>query len=104
MSTRQNEQSVSMSASDKLDTAPTRLRQIAFVARDIDQARQLLVRTCLLFNISATDYSFQTHVLGTEVIYEDPSVGQWGLKNFLSMVLYLRQLALADIARSPAWR
>ncbi|KAJ8113098.1 hypothetical protein OPT61_g4707 [Boeremia exigua] len=47
-------------------TAPTRLRQIALVARDIDRARQLL-----------------THVIGTSVIYEDPAVGQWGLKNFL---------------------
>ncbi|KAH6629202.1 hypothetical protein C7974DRAFT_311428 [Boeremia exigua] len=46
--------------------APTRLRQIALVARDIDRARQLL-----------------THVIGTDVIYEDPAVSQWGLKNFL---------------------
>ncbi|KAF1347351.1 hypothetical protein EJ07DRAFT_169761 [Lizonia empirigonia] len=46
--------------------APTRLRQIALVAKDLDRARQLI-----------------THVLDTEVIYEDPAVSRWGLKNFL---------------------
>ncbi|KAF2009478.1 hypothetical protein BU24DRAFT_75694 [Aaosphaeria arxii CBS 175.79] len=46
--------------------SPTRLRQIALVARDLECARRQL-----------------THVIGTEVIYEDPAVGQWGLKNFL---------------------
>ncbi|ORX96645.1 hypothetical protein BCR34DRAFT_628784 [Clohesyomyces aquaticus] len=46
--------------------APTRLRQIALVARDLESAKDLL-----------------TNVLGTEVIFEDPAVGQWGLKNFL---------------------
>ncbi|KAH7397203.1 hypothetical protein BKA66DRAFT_508985 [Pyrenochaeta sp. MPI-SDFR-AT-0127] len=46
--------------------APTRLRQIALVTKDLERSKQLL-----------------THVLGTEVIYEDPAVGQWGLKNFL---------------------
>jgi len=45
---------------------PTRLRQIALVAKDLDKARHLLTR-----------------VIGTEVIYEDPLVAQWGLKNFL---------------------
>jgi len=45
---------------------PTRLRQIALVAKDLDSARHLLTR-----------------VLGTEVVYEDPLVAQWGLKNFL---------------------
>ncbi|KAF2998567.1 hypothetical protein E8E13_005776 [Curvularia kusanoi] len=55
-----------MGGLDAFGPAPTRLRQIALVARDIDQARQLL-----------------THVIGTDVIYEDPAVGQWGLKNFL---------------------
>lgn len=47
-------------------TGPTRLRQIALVARDLKKAEDLL-----------------TYVLGTEVIYVDPSVEQWGLKNFL---------------------
>ncbi|KAF2743614.1 hypothetical protein M011DRAFT_521473 [Sporormia fimetaria CBS 119925] len=47
-------------------TAPTRLRQIALVVRDFSKARQQL-----------------THVLGTEVMFEDPAVAQWGIKNFL---------------------
>ncbi|PSN74043.1 hypothetical protein BS50DRAFT_595526 [Corynespora cassiicola Philippines] len=46
--------------------APTRLRQIALVAQDLESAKQQL-----------------THVMGTEVIFEDPVVGQFGLKNFL---------------------
>lgn len=45
---------------------PTRLRQIALVAHDLERARHLL-----------------TTVIGTEVIYEDPLVAQWGLKNIL---------------------
>ncbi|KAI4605825.1 hypothetical protein J4E83_010488 [Alternaria metachromatica] len=49
-----------------LAPAPTRLRQIALVAEDIECAKQLL-----------------TYVLGTEVVFEDPAVEQWGLKNFL---------------------
>jgi hypothetical protein len=47
-------------------TGPVRLRQIALVAKDLPKAKELL-----------------THVLGTEVIYVDPAVGQWGLENFL---------------------
>ncbi|KAI8931559.1 hypothetical protein NX059_011214 [Plenodomus lindquistii] len=50
----------------KLPSAPTRLRQIALVAEDLEEAKRLL-----------------THVLGVPVIYEDPSVAQWGLRNFL---------------------
>ncbi|KAE8453243.1 hypothetical protein EG329_011310 [Mollisiaceae sp. DMI_Dod_QoI] len=46
--------------------SPTRLRQIALVAADLERARHLL-----------------TTVIGTEVIFEDPAVGQWGLKNIL---------------------
>ena len=49
-----------------LGPAPTRLRQIALVATDLDRARQQLV-----------------HVLGTEVMFEDPVVAQFGLKNIL---------------------
>ncbi|KAF1850320.1 uncharacterized protein K460DRAFT_270888 [Cucurbitaria berberidis CBS 394.84] len=49
-----------------LAPTPTRLRQIALVSRDLEQSKQLL-----------------TYILGTEVIYEDPAVHQWGLKNFL---------------------
>ncbi|KAF2200301.1 hypothetical protein GQ43DRAFT_432638 [Delitschia confertaspora ATCC 74209] len=49
--------------------SPTRLRQIALVAKDLERAK------CLL--------PVQTHVIGTEVIYEDPTLRQWGLKNFL---------------------
>ncbi|KAJ4298962.1 hypothetical protein N0V90_004206 [Kalmusia sp. IMI 367209] len=47
--------------------APTRLRQIALVTRDLEQAKHQL-----------------THVIGTEVIFEDPAVAQFGLKNFLA--------------------
>ena len=50
-------------------TGPVRLRQIALVAKDLQKARDLL-----------------TDVLGTEVIYVDPVVGQWGLENFLIAV------------------
>ncbi|KAG4433591.1 hypothetical protein IFR05_010918 [Cadophora sp. M221] len=49
-----------------LGPAPTRLRQIALVAEDLEKARHLL-----------------TTVIGTEVIYQDPAVEQWGLKNIL---------------------
>jgi len=48
------------------NTAPTRLRQIALVAKDLEKAKHEL-----------------TTVIGTEVIYVDPGVGQWGLENFL---------------------
>lgn len=50
-------------------TGPVRLRQIALVAKDLKKAEELL-----------------TKVLGTEVIYVDPAVGQWGLENFLVAV------------------
>ncbi|RMZ68323.1 hypothetical protein GMOD_00009931 [Pyrenophora seminiperda CCB06] len=49
-----------------LAPAPTRLRQIALVAKDLEDTKQLL-----------------THVLGVGVIFEDEAVEQWGLKNFL---------------------
>ncbi|EDU49750.1 hypothetical protein PtrSN002B_007770 [Pyrenophora tritici-repentis] len=49
-----------------LAPAPTRLRQIALVAKDLEGTKQLL-----------------THVLGIDVIFEDVAVEQWGLKNFL---------------------
>lgn len=55
-----------MRAHLKLSSAPTRLRQIALVTQDLEQAKQLL-----------------TGVLGTQVVYEDPAVTQWGLRNFL---------------------
>jgi hypothetical protein len=42
------------------------LRQIALVTKDLDHVRQQLV-----------------YVLGTEVMFEDPAVAQWGLQNFL---------------------
>ncbi|KIW93206.1 uncharacterized protein Z519_05811 [Cladophialophora bantiana CBS 173.52] len=47
-------------------TAPTRLRQIALIAEDLDRARDLLTR-----------------ILDTEVVFVDPQVARWGLKNFL---------------------
>ena len=47
-------------------SGPTRLRQIALVASDLQKSKELL-----------------THILGTEVCYIDPGVGQWGLENFL---------------------
>ena len=50
-------------------TGPVRLRQIALVAKDLQKAKELL-----------------TKLLGTEVIYIDPAVGQWGLENFLVAV------------------
>ena len=50
-------------------SGPVRLRQIALVAKDLEKAKELL-----------------TNVLGTEVIYVDPVVGQWGLENFLVAV------------------
>ncbi|KAF2432899.1 hypothetical protein EJ08DRAFT_608169 [Tothia fuscella] len=49
-----------------LDPATTRLRQIALVVKDLDRAREVL-----------------TKVLGTEVVFEDPGVAKWGLKNIL---------------------
>ncbi|KIW76587.1 hypothetical protein Z517_09031 [Fonsecaea pedrosoi CBS 271.37] len=49
--------------------APTRLRQIALITEDYDRARDLLTR-----------------VLDTEVVFVDPQVAQWGLKNFLVAV------------------
>lgn len=47
-------------------SGPVRLRQIALVAKDLEKSKELL-----------------THILGTEVIYIDPEVAQWGLENFL---------------------
>ena len=44
----------------------TRLRQVALVAQDLDLARTLL-----------------TKCIGTEVVYEDPDVARWGLRNFI---------------------
>lgn len=46
--------------------SPTRLRQIALIAEDIERAKYLL-----------------TTILGTEVVYTDSQVAQWGIKNFL---------------------
>ncbi|EMD88534.1 hypothetical protein COCC4DRAFT_76726 [Bipolaris maydis ATCC 48331] len=54
----------------KLGPAPTRLRQIALAARDLDKARQLL-----------------TYVLGIGFAFEDDSVEQWGLKNFIGTLV-----------------
>ncbi|KAJ4339754.1 hypothetical protein N0V87_002954 [Didymella glomerata] len=56
----------SKTAVTDLGSSLTRLRQVALVAKDIDQARQLL-----------------TYVIGANVIHEDPAVSRWGLKNFL---------------------
>lgn len=47
-------------------SGPVRLRQIALVAKDLAKSKELL-----------------NYVLGTEVIYIDPEVEQWGLNNFL---------------------
>ncbi|RJE27612.1 hypothetical protein PHISCL_00037 [Aspergillus sclerotialis] len=46
--------------------SPTRLRQIALVAEDLEKAKHLL-----------------TYILGTEVVFIDPAVKKWGLENFL---------------------
>ncbi|TVY46448.1 hypothetical protein LOCC1_G005653, partial [Lachnellula occidentalis] len=50
----------------RMPPAPTRLRQIALVAEDLERAKHLL-----------------TTVIGTEVIFQDPLVEQWGLRNIL---------------------
>ncbi|KIW14451.1 hypothetical protein PV08_07235 [Exophiala spinifera] len=47
-------------------TSPTRLRQIALIAKDIARARYLL-----------------TTILDTEVVYVDPDVSRWGIENIL---------------------
>ncbi|KAF2027129.1 hypothetical protein EK21DRAFT_72706 [Setomelanomma holmii] len=57
---------VSIGPKTTLGPAPTRLRQIALVTNDLEKAKQQL-----------------THILDTEVIFEDASVAQWGLKNCL---------------------
>ncbi|KAF4632994.1 hypothetical protein G7Y89_g5126 [Cudoniella acicularis] len=49
-----------------MPSTPTRLRQIALVATDLEKATKLL-----------------TTIIGTEVIYRDPAVEHWGLKNAL---------------------
>ncbi|KAF2237804.1 hypothetical protein EV356DRAFT_509686 [Viridothelium virens] len=51
---------------DPSSTSQHRLRQIALVAHDLSRVERLL-----------------TYVLGTEVVYVDPQVSQWGLNNFL---------------------
>jgi len=50
----------------RMPPAPTRLRQIALVASDLEGAKDLLIT-----------------VIGTEVIFRDPLVEQWGLRNIL---------------------
>lgn len=58
-----------MSSVDTPTTASTRLRQIALITKDIERAEHLL-----------------TTVLGTEVVFVDPQVAKWGLKNILVAV------------------
>jgi len=58
---------------------PTRLRQIALVAEDLERARHLLVYQFLSLFLDMEAEERQTTVLGTEVIYEDPAVAHWGL-------------------------
>ncbi|KAF2093867.1 hypothetical protein NA57DRAFT_47406 [Rhizodiscina lignyota] len=53
-------------AGSAANISPVRLRQIALVAKDLDKAEKLL-----------------TSVIGTEVVFRDPVVEQWGLKNIL---------------------
>lgn len=92
-----------MVISNVLAPAPTRLRQIALVARDIGRARQLLVGYPHTQRYTA-DLGAKTHVIGSDVIYEDPAVGQWGLQNFLSMLRLCPQLVFANSSRSSTWR
>lgn len=69
-------------------TAPTRLRQIALIAEDLERAAYLLV--CGLFVLVSfvhLPYCLQTTILGTEVVFVDPQVAQWGLKNILGRPL-----------------
>ncbi len=83
-----------MSSNDKLTvapTAPTRLRQIALIAEDIDRARYLLV--CIVWASSLLINQLiplQTTILGTEVVYVDPQVAQWGIQNILGKSLLSR--------------
>ncbi|KAL6247284.1 hypothetical protein RBB50_005630 [Rhinocladiella similis] len=58
--------STSTSTSTLTSTSPTRLRQIAFIAHDMERARYLL-----------------TTILDTEVVYVDPAVSRWGIENVL---------------------
>ena len=53
-------------AAQRQTSHPTRLRQIALVSNDLARAKHLL-----------------THIFQAPVIFEDPAVEQWGLKNFL---------------------
>jgi hypothetical protein len=72
------------------DTSPTRLRQIALVSEDLERAKHLLVWISLLRTCShglLANNETQTTVIGTEVIFVDPGVGQWGLKNILGIPL-----------------
>ncbi|KAK5073587.1 hypothetical protein LTR64_007277 [Lithohypha guttulata] len=52
-----------------MSTSPTRLRQIALVAKNLKKAEYLL-----------------TTILGTEVVFVDPQVSRWGIKNILVAV------------------
>ena len=66
-----------------LGPTSTRLRQIALVAKDLEKARHLLVRQLISILQTSRLITKQTTVIGREVIYEDPAVEQWGLKNIL---------------------
>lgn len=71
-------------AGSAAELSPTRLRQIALVSNDLDKAEKLLVSSGLLSKEHDTDIP-QTYVIGTEVIFRDPAVSKWGLKNILGI-------------------
>jgi phenylpyruvate tautomerase PptA (4-oxalocrotonate tautomerase family) len=92
-----------MDAHGKPSPTPTRLRQIALVARNIDQAKQQLVGMVSTLCLLITHCDKQTHVIGTPVIFEDPAVAQWGLKNFLG-IFPPSIMRIADIELSSTRR
>jgi hypothetical protein len=91
---------------------PTRLRQIALVAEDLERARHLLVYQFLSLFLDMEAEERQTTVLGTEVIYEDPAVAHWGLRNILGTFLPLSspipfppsQNIANNLPSPPRWR
>jgi hypothetical protein len=72
-----------------LGPSPTRLRQIALIAEDLEKARHLLVskRPRRWTRNYQLIISSQTTILDTEVVFVDPQVAQWGLKNILGEYL-----------------
>ena len=82
-------QYVEISTGGNIGSIATRLRQIALIAEDLEKARHLLVskqpgRWTRNYQLII---SLQTTILDTEVVFVDPQVAQWGLKNILGEYL-----------------